>query len=191
MPDCRGGLRSGPDSGERGPSTSDKLAQRNLAFVNVPNPGVDPSRVAPQTFEVRRSPVTLLDDNRPDELMIRWGSTPDGSTATFFLPGANAAEVMDWAGKLYTTHSISMLDAHTVQTPAGGVTFLPIPQGSGPNFAGLMSVNLPTGIRKGQQFDVLVDRSPARITRMSSSTSPSVRLAPRHSRGGGRWELFR
>src|SRR5205085_1576791 len=98
------------------PSTSDKLAQRNLAFVNVPNPGVDPSRVAPQTFEVRRSPVTLLDDNRPDELMIRWGSTPDGSTATFFLPGANAAEVMDWAGKLYTTHSISMLDAHTVQT---------------------------------------------------------------------------
>ena len=138
------------------PSTSDKLAQRNLAFVNVPNPGVDPSRVAPQTFEIRPSPMVLQPDNRPDELMIRWGSTPDGSFANFYLPAANAAEVVDWAGKLYTTHSITMVDPHTLRTPAGGVTFLPIPQGSGANFAGLMSIELPTGIQKGQQFDVLV-----------------------------------
>ena len=138
------------------PSTSDKLAQRNLAFVNVPNPGVDPSRIAPQAFEIRRSPVVLHDDNRPDELMIRWGSTPTSSTATFFLPEADAADVLDWAGKLYTTHSIVMVDAHTIQVPASGVTFIPIPQGAGPNFVGLLSVNLPRGITKGQKFDVLV-----------------------------------
>jgi len=50
------------------PSTSDKLAQRNLAFVNVPNPGVVNSRVAPQTLQIRPTPPIPLDD-RPDELM--------------------------------------------------------------------------------------------------------------------------
>ena len=49
------------------PSTSDKLAQRNLAFVPVPNPGVDPSRIAPQTLEIRPSPQVLKKDGRPDD----------------------------------------------------------------------------------------------------------------------------
>ena len=76
------------------PSISDKLAQRNLAFVNVPNPGVEPSRIAPQTFEVRRSPLTLKVDNRPDELMIDWRSVPAGTTASFYLPGTTAAAIL-------------------------------------------------------------------------------------------------
>lgn len=38
------------------PSTTDKLAQRNLAFVSIPNPGQDGSRRAPQPFEMRPTP---------------------------------------------------------------------------------------------------------------------------------------
>jgi hypothetical protein len=138
------------------PSISDKLAQRNLAFVNVPNPGVDTSRIAPQTFEVRRSPMTLKADNRPDELMFDWRSVPAGTTASFYLPGTTAAAILDWAGKMYTTHNITLVDPHTLRMPAAGIGYLPVPQGTGPNFAGLMSIELPDTVHKGDRYDVLV-----------------------------------
>src|SRR5439155_5378964 len=48
------------------PSTSDKLAQRNLTFVNVPNPGLIDSRRAPQPFEVRPTPTQFPPDVSPD-----------------------------------------------------------------------------------------------------------------------------
>jgi hypothetical protein len=40
--------------------------------------------------------------------------------------------------------------------PAGGVTYLPIPRGSGAILPGLISVDLPLGIRKGETFDIVV-----------------------------------
>ena len=138
------------------PSISDKLAQRNLAFVNVPNPGVDTSRIAPQTFEVRRSPMTLKTDNRPDELMFDWRGVPADTTVSFYLPGTTAAAILDWAGKMYTTHNITQVDPHTLRMPAAGIGYLPVPQGTGPNFAGLMSIELPGTVHKGDRYDVLV-----------------------------------
>jgi hypothetical protein len=138
------------------PSLSDKLAQRNLAFVNVPNPGVDLSRIAPQTFEVRRSPLLLKVDDRPDELMIDWRGLPKDTTATFYMPGTTAAAMLDWASRLYTTHNITQVDPHTLRMTAAGIAFLPVPQGSGANFAGLMSVELPDTVHKGDRYDVVV-----------------------------------
>ncbi len=138
------------------PSTSDKLAQRNLTFVPVPNPGVDPSRIVPQTLEIRPSPQILKKDGRPDELMILWGATPAGSRASFYFPGTTAAEILNWAGKLYTVHNIKRVDAHTVQVPTGGITFLPVPQGTAVNFAGLLSLSFPPTVHKGDKYDVTV-----------------------------------
>ena len=137
------------------PSISDKLAQRNLAFVDVPNPGLDVSRIAPQTFEVRPSPATLL-DGKPDELMIDWGNMPAGGSASIYFPGADAAEAIAWAESMYVTRRLTMIDAHTITCPVGGVTYLPVAQGQGVNFAGLLSVHLPDGIQKGQEFQVIV-----------------------------------
>ncbi len=137
------------------PSISDKLAQRNLAFVNVPNPGIEASRIAPQTFEIRPT-LGLKMDNRPDELMILWGNTPNESKANIYLPGANAAEILDWANNIYTAHRLTMLDAHTIETVTGGVTYLPVPQGSGANFAGLMSIALPATVQKGHKYEITV-----------------------------------
>ena len=138
------------------PSTSDKLAQRNLTFVPVPNPGVDPSRIVPQTLEIRPSPQILKKDGRPDELMILWGATPAGSRASFYFPGTTAAEILNWAAKLYTVHNIKRVDAHTVQVSTGGITFLPVPQGTAVNFAGLLSLSFPPTVHKGDQYDVTV-----------------------------------
>ena len=144
-----------PDVGSD-PSSSNKLAQRNLAFVNAPNPGHPASRVVPQTFEIKPSPTTLLPDGKPDELVIHWGSLPKGSTASIYLPTVKSADIITWANRLYLTHRLTALDAHTIQMPVGEVGYVPIPQGSVVNYVGLLTVALPAGIHKGEKFEVTI-----------------------------------
>ncbi|HUB81304.1 MAG TPA: S53 family peptidase [Bryobacteraceae bacterium] len=135
---------------------ADKIAQRNLAFTTVANPGLTDSRLATHTFEIRPSPFTLNSDERPDELMIDWGNVPAGSVASIYLPAVDAAGVLSLADRMYTVHNLTAADAHTLQCNTGGTTYIPIPQGSGPNYAGLFSVQLPLGIRHGQEFRIVV-----------------------------------
>ncbi len=138
------------------PSNTDKLAQRNLAFVSSANPGVDPSRLIPQTFELKPSPKTFKLDQKPDELVIDWGNVPSGSVAQIYLPGTTSAAILAWAGKLYTTHNLTASDPHTIQVNAGGTTYIPIPKGTAVNFAGLLSVQLPAGVKKGDKYEIVV-----------------------------------
>jgi hypothetical protein len=144
-------VRTGTD-----PSTSDKLAQRNLTFVNVPNPGLMGSRWAPQPFEVRPTPPVFPPEIAPDELMIEWNDVPDGTTASIFLPSASADEILALADQFYDSHRLTKVDDHTLGCPAGGVTFLPVPRGTDSNFAGLLTVELPAGIHKGDVHEVTV-----------------------------------
>jgi hypothetical protein len=171
------------------PSDSDKLAQRNLAFVEVPNPGAPHSRLAPQTFEVRPTPARLAPGLPRDELMIEWGNTPAGTAASIFLPEVSAAEVIAIADRTYTTHRLSVADENTISCPTGGVTYIPIPQGGETNFAGLLTLQLPSSVRKGHEYGVTVrqvtsvpgrrevifeeDRAPAR--RQTKAQAAAVR----------------
>jgi hypothetical protein len=152
------------------PASSDKLAQRNLTFVNAPNPGQPPSRIAPQTFEVRPSPARLRADRKPDELRFDFSQLPHGCIATVYLPAAESAEILDWATRLYTTHRLTAIDAHTIRMPANGTGWLPIPQGGPVNFAGLLTIEFPPGIRKGQKFEVPVSQ----ITSVGGSYAATV-----------------
>ena len=138
------------------PSNTDKLAQRNLTFVSSANPGVDPSRLIPQTFELKPSPKALKLDQKPDELVIDWGNVPNGSVAQIYLPGTTSAAILAWAGKLYTTHNLKAADSHTIEVNAGGTTYLPIPKGGLVNLAGLLSIQLPAGVKKGDNYEVVV-----------------------------------
>jgi hypothetical protein len=139
------------------PSASSQLAQRNIAFVDAPNPGLELSRRVPQPFEVRPTAAASLAGAPPDEMMIDWGNTPAGSTAAIYLPASNADDILRQAASLYTTHRLTKQDAHTIECPASGVTYLPIPAGAGPaNFAGLLSVSLPDTVKKGQAYTVVV-----------------------------------
>jgi hypothetical protein len=147
--------------------TCDKLAQRNINFTPSGNPGGADAHKIPQTFDLRPSqsvaqPGTgnLLD--YPDELMIDWGNVPPGSVANIYWPRVNASDVLDLASRLYPTNTLSAADAHTVQcNTVNGITYIPIPPGSGQNFAGLFTVDLPfgtQGVRAGQKFGILVRR---------------------------------
>ena len=138
------------------PGNSDKLAQRNIAYTTVANPGTPSSRTATHTFEIRPSPVALDANHRPDELMIDWRNVPTGTTAALYLPAVSATDVVAMADKLYALHGLKALDAHTLETPVGGITYIPVPKGGATNFAGLFTMDIPLGIVKGQRFDVAV-----------------------------------
>lgn len=133
------------------PSVSDKLAQRNLAIVESANPGLVFSRRIPQTFEIRPS-TSKLDH---DELMIDWGNVPVGSVATLYLPGFDTNDILLLAAKKYRSHRLVRIDEHTLKFETGGITYLPIPFSDG-NYPGMLTVDLPEGIVKGQVFTIVV-----------------------------------
>jgi hypothetical protein len=132
------------------PSNWDKLAQRNLAWSDVG------SATAVTTFEIRPTPVGLAAGQRADELMIDWGSTPMGSTATLYLPGLEADEILDMASRMYVSRRFTRVDDHTIQCRTGGITYLPVPPRSGIDYAGLLTVEPPPSLRPGEQFTVVV-----------------------------------
>jgi hypothetical protein len=131
------------------PSNWDKLAQRNLAWSDVG------SAPAVSTFEIRATAVGLPAGQPPDELMVDWGTTPAAATATIYLPGVRADDVLAMASRLYTRHGLTRVDDHTLGCRAGGITYVPVPPGS-VDYAGLLSVDMPSGLRRGAAHTVVV-----------------------------------
>jgi len=139
-----------------GPSTSDKLAQRNIAYSNVANPGMAASRAAIHTFEIEATPHAITDGLPPDELLLEWSrDIPDGSFARIHIPSWKAEDVVALADRFYPRHEIRAVDAHTVEIPGGGVRYIHIPKCIYRQ-TGVLAVELPLGIKKGQSFDVSV-----------------------------------
>jgi hypothetical protein len=145
------------------PDTSDKLAQRNLSISFSDNPGPASAHRIPQSFDTQPSPPVTLGagglSNYPDELMISWGNTPVGSIASIYWPQVDASEVVQTASRLYGSSFLSASDPHTLQCRVkAGVTYIPIPSGTSSNFAGLFTVDLPTTVVTGQEFNITVRR---------------------------------
>ncbi|HTX36068.1 MAG TPA: kelch repeat-containing protein [Bryobacteraceae bacterium] len=168
------------------PSNNDKLAQRNLAFVGSPNPGNPESRRVPQTFEVKPTQPDLPDGVPPDELMIAWGSVPAGSFAEVYLPAVSADGIVATASSLYTTHLLQATDAHTLRFPAGGVTYIPIPPGVGVTFAGLLTLDLPAGIHKGDTYTAVVQQITS-VAAQAVTVGTNVAGAVAQKPGTGQW----
>ncbi|MFI5138082.1 MAG: hypothetical protein ACHQIM_09655 [Sphingobacteriales bacterium] len=138
------------------PGSSDKLAQRNLTIVQSANPGSPASHRIPSTFEIKRSAINAKSAHSVDELLVDFQNIPAGSTASFYMPGANPAHIIDLANSLYSRHNLTLADPDTLQLPARGIAYIPVPQGTGPNFAGLLTIDLPATVKKGQFFKVIV-----------------------------------
>jgi hypothetical protein len=134
--------------------TSDKLAQRNLSLVTSANPGDVTSRRIPNTFELKPTPTGLA--TQADELMIDWGNTPAGSFARIFLPTVSADEILELAARRYSPVQLKRIDDHTIECRVANILYFPIPPGSALNHTGLLTLDLPPGVRKGQKFDLVV-----------------------------------
>jgi hypothetical protein len=152
------------------PFNSDKLAQRNISWSYVANPGDPASRQALEPFEVRPTPATVGASELPDELMIDWTNVPVGQLAELYLPAVDADAVLQRAAELYRTHRLTRVDAHTIGCVTGGVSYIPLPKGAGDeaNLLGLLSVNLPYGIKKGQNYTAIVRQ----LTNVAGSETP-------------------
>jgi hypothetical protein len=162
------------------PSNWDKLAQRNLAWSDVG------SATAVTTFEIRPTRVGLAPGQTVDELMIDWGNTPSGSVATLYLPTISADEVLSMASRRYISHRLTRVDGHTLQCRAGGITYVPIPPGSGADYAGLLSVDPPSGLRHGHQFTVVVRQ----VTNAFSARLKDREAKQEGGHGGRRYEYI-
>jgi hypothetical protein len=169
------------------PESSDKLAQRNLQVTRSDNPGPASAHRVPQTFDTRPSrplqpfPGTLLD--YPDELMIDWGGVPEGSVAAIYWPQVAASAVLELANSVYSSHLLSAADPNTIRCVVSkGVTYVPIPPGTGQNYAGLLTVDLPTSVVVGQEFNVVVRRIATRRSRFAGlppvNTGFNTEVAP-------------
>jgi hypothetical protein len=109
--------------------------------------------------------------------MISWGRTPPASTASFYLPAVSAAEISKLANSLYATHRLTIEDAHTIKSPVGGLTFIPLPQGTA-RTAGLMTVDLSGGLRRGEVFDIVVRQITEAAAQYTPPPSPPPIAAP-------------
>jgi hypothetical protein len=158
------------------PESGDQLAQRNLQVTTTDNPGPASAHRVPQTFEVKPSgapPTYGPLAGRPDELMIDWGEVPPGSTARIYWPAVSSAEVIQLASWMYGVHPLTAADAYTIEVKTiKGVTYVPIPQGTGEWYAGLFTVDLPQTVRTGQEFNIVVRRIGKRPVRVSPAPPP-------------------
>lgn len=158
-------------------ATSDKIGQRNLSWGGSDNPGPAPAHLVPTLFDIRPTAAGIPASSRPDELMIDWGNTPAGTVASLYWPQVDAGEVLQLADRFYTASRLSQGDAHTIQCVTGAVTYIPIPPGAGPNFAGLLSLQLPQTVLAGQEFNVLVRRLSSRSAALDDAPG-AVRKNP-------------
>jgi hypothetical protein len=163
----------------KNPENCDKLAQRNLQLTLSDNPGGPATHRIPQTFDVIPSKVPLNAQGEfpeyPDELMIDWGGVPVGSKAHIYWPQVQSQDVLALANSLYGTHAITASDTHTLELTVGkGIAYVPVPPGSGQNFAGLFTIELPTTVVSGQEFNVLVRKVSTHRRRSAPIKTPQV-----------------
>lgn len=148
-----------PDPIATGSTTAgcDRLSQRNLSIDHSDNPGAADTHRVQHTFAIRPTTSTPAPRQGPDELMIDWGDTPLGTVATLYLPGLNANQIMQLADRLYPRNRLTLVDSSSVQVEVtGGVSYVPVPAGGIGDLAGLLTLDLPATVRKGQLFRVVL-----------------------------------
>jgi hypothetical protein len=161
-------------------ASSDMLSQRNLAIDNSDNPGSADSHRVQHTFAIHPTTSTPVAKQGPDELMIAWGNTPLGTLATIYLPGVRSAEILSLAGRNFNLQTLTRVDDHTISCRTAGVTYIPIPSGGTLDLAGLITLNLPDTVRKGQTFRVVCRQvmdvpAPAPVPRQRGGNIPATR----------------
>ncbi len=167
------------------PGSSDNLSQRNLAIVASDNPGNQATHTVQHTFEIKPSsyrtfPAIALNQveafnhfamnhvnhnnpkekNGPDILLIHWNNLPKESKIIFYTPDIKADDIL--ALEAYTRLSgtrIKKEDEHTCSFLAADINYIPIPGGFEKNIPGLLTVELPPTVVKGQLFKILVQQA--------------------------------
>jgi hypothetical protein len=158
-----------PIPGGSTPASSDRLAQRNLAFDPSGNPGWPSTHTVQHTFMLKpstasfnkpslRAAAVVESSVGPDELMIDWGNVPRATQATLFFPEVTADEILSLSALRQHPTVLTKVDNHTIAVRVADLTFIPLPARPAGNLAGLVTLTLPQGIRVGQTFKMNVQQ---------------------------------
>lgn len=167
------------------PSTSDNLAQRNVAILFSDNPGSPESHTVTHTLEVKPSSLPKLPPEgvpeavplavaptgptiaafgegkrrfRPDELFFRWYNLPTDTEVTLFFSDVDTRDIMRLAALRLSPVAFTAVDKHTISFRVEDATYLPIPGGRTVNIPALLSVRLPDTVVYGQEYRVSVQQ---------------------------------
>lgn len=88
--------------------------------------------------------------------MIDWGKTKSVGLAHVYLPGLKATNILDLAYSMYSQTKLTQIDDNTIGCPVGGVSYIPIPPSDKATYTGLLTIDVPNKLRKGQKFTVIV-----------------------------------
>jgi len=89
-----------------------------------------------------------------DELVFLWNNLPRDAVVDVYIPHVPATEIINYRNLRHAPGTVKILNDNTLRLIVGGVTYLPIPPFFGDNLAGLITVQLPAGIKKGQRYKV-------------------------------------
>jgi hypothetical protein len=123
------------------------------------------------TFDLR--PTTAPRGAKPDELMINWTTLPVGSSASLYMPGLNADDIIAESAALYGYRPFGKVGRDTMACAARGIVYLPIPRAPG-NVAGLLDVTLPKTVRAGESFTISVHQLTNQSARIPIDRNPVV-----------------
>ncbi len=96
-----------------------------------------------------------------DELAFFWNNLPPASRVELYLPGCSAEEIINFRNLRHAPGTLEIVDSQTMRLKIEGPVYVPVPRFYGDHLAGLVTITLPPGIKKGQKFlvDVLQFRS--------------------------------
>jgi len=157
------------------PGGSDKLAQRNLAIVSSDNPGGPASHRIPNVFEFWPTPAVAA--GAPDELLIDWGNVPAGTTASIYIPEIDAGQIVALTRGGARASGITQLDGQTISLPTGGIGYVPLPPGASFGLTGLLTLDLPDTVKKGEVYTVAVRQVTDAVGRFVPPPPPGVVVA--------------
>ena len=111
--------------------------------------------------------------------------TPSDSIATIFIPEIDAGQIVRLAAARYANSTITQLDGQTIQLPVGGISYVPLPPGAAFGLTGLLSIELPDTVHKGEVYTILVRQvteAGARRIPVPEVTGDQLRKNPRGAR---------
>ncbi|ESU20475.1 hypothetical protein FEDK69T_29980 [Flavobacterium enshiense DK69] len=159
------------------PGSSDNLSQRNLVIAHSDNPGSLSTHTVQHTFEIKPSQFSLPTNHHghemhmeafdarkqrrgPDFLIIHWNNLPRDSKIVVYMPDVKTDDILaleDYA-RLSPT-KIKKEDENSFSFISSDINYIPVPGGFQKNIPGLLTIELPNNIVKGQLFKVLVQQA--------------------------------
>jgi hypothetical protein len=144
------------------PGGTDRMSQRNLFIVGCDNPGPPAAHLIQHTFEIkaplhRRHEVGVEDHSvrgfePADELVLFADTLPAGTRVRLMFGEIPAEHLLEGYAEQLGGVAFRRVDARTVEFDPGPITTIALPAGITRNLPGLLSFQIPEGVRAGQEF---------------------------------------